>query len=58
MHELALCRALVSQVNEIAHMPNRLVCGACGDWRTDLLEMLHSSVELDVPEPTEATRNV
>jgi hydrogenase nickel incorporation protein HypA/HybF len=32
--------------------PNRLVCGACGDWRTDLAagdEMLLLSVELDVP---------
>lgn len=32
---------------------NRLLCGACGDWRTDLLsgdEMLLLRVELDVHE--------
>jgi hydrogenase nickel incorporation protein HypA/HybF len=123
MHELAICRALVSQVNEIARsraarvhsvrvalgplagiepqllaqayplagagtaaagsrlaiettplrvrcracgtettpVPNRLVCGACGDWRTDLLagdEMLLLSVELDVPEPAEGAPDV
>lgn len=31
--------------------PNRLVCGVCGDWRTELLsgdELLLVSVELDV----------
>ena len=30
--------------------PNRLLCGACGDWHTQLLsgdEMLLASVELD-----------
>jgi hydrogenase nickel incorporation protein HypA/HybF len=33
--------------------PNRLLCHACGDWRTELLagdEMLLLSVELDIPE--------
>ena len=123
MHELAVCQALISQVNEIARsraarvhavriglgplagieprllaeayplagagtaaegsrlaiettplrvrcracgsettaLPNRLVCGACGDWRTDLIagdEMLLLSVELDVPEPAMETRDV
>jgi hydrogenase nickel incorporation protein HypA/HybF len=123
MHELAICQALVSQVNEIARsraarvhavrvglgplagieprllaaayplagagtavegsrlaiettllrvrcraceaettpLPNRLVCGACGDWRTDLVtgdEMLLLSVELDVPETALETRDV
>jgi Zn finger protein HypA/HybF involved in hydrogenase expression len=38
-----------------------LVCGACGDWRTDLVagdEMLLLSVELDVPVSAEATPDV
>ena len=33
--------------------PNRLLCGACGDWQTDLLsgdEMMLLRVELEVPE--------
>jgi hydrogenase nickel incorporation protein HypA/HybF len=33
--------------------PNRLICGACGDWHTQLLsgdEMLLASVELVKPE--------
>ena len=33
--------------------PNRLLCGVCGDWRTQLIsgdEMLLASVELDVEE--------
>lgn len=33
--------------------PNRLICGACGDWRTRLLsgdEMLLASLELRVPD--------
>ena len=33
--------------------PNRLVCGACGDWHTELLsgdEMLLTSVELELEE--------
>ena len=32
---------------------NRLLCGACGDWQTDLLagdEMLLLSVELELPD--------
>lgn len=36
---------------------NRLVCGHCGDWRTELLsgdEMLLVSVELDKTRPREA----
>jgi len=36
---------------------NRLVCGRCGDWRTELLsgdEMLLISVELDKRRPPEA----
>lgn len=35
---------------ETAAEPNRLVCGACGDWHTQLLsgdEMLLASVELE-----------
>ena len=35
---------------------NRLVCGLCGDWRTELLsgdEMLLVSVELDKTSPPE-----
>ncbi|HXY98492.1 MAG TPA: hydrogenase maturation nickel metallochaperone HypA [Stellaceae bacterium] len=33
--------------------PNRLLCGACGDWRTDVVsgdEMMLLRVELEVPE--------
>jgi len=33
--------------------PNRLVCGACGDWHTELLsgdELLLASVELELEE--------
>jgi hydrogenase nickel incorporation protein HypA/HybF len=33
--------------------PNRLLCGACGDWHTRLVsgdEMLLASLELSVPE--------
>ena len=33
--------------------PNRLVCGACGDWHTELLsgdEMLLASLELELEE--------
>jgi hydrogenase nickel incorporation protein HypA/HybF len=33
--------------------PNRLLCDACGDWRTDLLagdELLLLSVEFEIPE--------
>jgi hydrogenase nickel incorporation protein HypA/HybF len=40
---------------------NRLVCGACGDWKTDLLagdEMLLLSVELELPEPAIGGRHV
>jgi hydrogenase nickel incorporation protein HypA/HybF len=35
---------------ESAALPNRLVCGACGDWRTTLLsgdELILESVELE-----------
>jgi hydrogenase nickel incorporation protein HypA/HybF len=38
---------------ESAAAPNRLLCGACGDWRTNLVsgdEMMLLRVELDVPE--------
>jgi hydrogenase nickel incorporation protein HypA/HybF len=41
---------------ESAALPNRLVCSACNDWRTDLLsgdEMLLLSVELDTRENAE-----
>lgn len=34
--------------------PNRLVCGACGDWRTEVVsgdELILETVELDLPEP-------
>ena len=34
-------------------VPNRLVCGACGDWRTELLqggEMLLTSLDLELEE--------
>jgi hydrogenase nickel incorporation protein HypA/HybF len=34
--------------------PNRLVCGACGDWRTELVagdEMLLLRLELETPQP-------
>jgi hydrogenase nickel incorporation protein HypA/HybF len=33
--------------------PNKLVCGACGDWHTELVsgdEMILETIELDVPE--------
>jgi hydrogenase nickel incorporation protein HypA/HybF len=52
------CRACGTETTPV---PNRLVCGACGDWRTDLLagdEMLLLSVELDVPEPAEGAPDV
>jgi hydrogenase nickel incorporation protein HypA/HybF len=42
---------------ESAAAVSRLLCGACGDWQTDLVagdEMLLLSVELDVPETAEA----
>jgi hydrogenase nickel incorporation protein HypA/HybF len=38
---------------ESAPPPNRLLCDACGDWRTDLLagdELLLLSVEFDTTE--------
>jgi hydrogenase nickel incorporation protein HypA/HybF len=38
--------------------PNRLVCGSCGDWRTELLtgdEMLLLTVELETSDDAEAT---
>ncbi len=38
---------------ESAPPPNRLLCGACGDWRTELLEgdeMMLLSVELEISE--------
>lgn len=46
---------------ESAAAPNRLLCGACGDWRTDLVsgdEMLLLRVELDVPEAALEARHV
>jgi hydrogenase nickel incorporation protein HypA/HybF len=36
--------------------PNRLLCGACGDWHTRLVsgdEMLLASLELSIPEEAE-----
>ncbi len=36
--------------------PNRLLCGACGDWQTRMIggdELLLASVELIQPEPAE-----
>ncbi|TCJ11845.1 hydrogenase maturation nickel metallochaperone HypA [Parasulfuritortus cantonensis] len=33
--------------------PNKLVCGACGDWRTEVVsgdELILETVELDIPE--------
>lgn len=33
--------------------PNRLLCGACGDWRTQVVsgdELILETVELDIPE--------
>lgn len=36
--------------------PNRLLCGACGDWHTRLVsgdEMLLASLELSIPEEPE-----
>lgn len=38
---------------ETAAAPNRLLCGSCGDWRTDLLsgdELLLLTVELETNE--------
>jgi hydrogenase nickel incorporation protein HypA/HybF len=35
-------------------LPNRLLCGACGDWQTRLVsgdEMLLANLELTLPEP-------
>ncbi len=35
--------------------PNRLICGACGDWHTRLVsgdELLLANLELSVPEPS------
>lgn len=43
---------------ETEALPNRLVCGQCGDWKTDVIsgdELLLSSVELlrgSEPEPS------
>ncbi|NBC12274.1 MAG: hydrogenase nickel incorporation protein HypA [Gammaproteobacteria bacterium] len=37
--------------------PNRLLCGACGDWHTRLVsgdEMLLANLELTVPEEADA----
>ena len=34
--------------------PNRLICGACGDWHTRLVsgdEMLLANLELRIPDP-------
>lgn len=36
---------------ETAAIPNRLLCGACGDWRTDIVsgdEMMLMQLELEV----------
>jgi hydrogenase nickel incorporation protein HypA/HybF len=36
--------------------PNRLLCGACGDWHTRLVsgdEMLLASLELSIPEESD-----
>jgi hydrogenase nickel incorporation protein HypA/HybF len=33
--------------------PNKLVCGACGEWRTEVVsgsELILETVELDIPE--------
>jgi len=41
---------------ETVAKPNRLVCGACGDWHTELLagdEMLLLTVELETDEDAE-----
>ena len=38
--------------------PNRLVCGHCGDWRTELLcgdELLLVQLELEQPDPPAAS---
>jgi hydrogenase nickel incorporation protein HypA/HybF len=48
------CRACGA---ETTAAPNRLICAACEDWRTELVsgdEMLLLSVELDVPQNLEA----
>ena len=40
-------------------LPNRLVCGHCGDYHTQLIsgdEMLLASVELDIDTPTHPTQ--
>ncbi len=40
---------------ETEAQPNRLVCGACGDWQTRLVsgdELLLASVELAATDPT------
>ena len=40
--------------------PNRLVCGACGDWHTRLVsgdELLLASVELDIDAAAGGTRH-
>lgn len=38
---------------ETVAKPNNLVCGACGDWRTEVVsgdELILETVELDIPE--------
>jgi hydrogenase nickel incorporation protein HypA/HybF len=43
---------------ETVAKPNRLVCGACGDWHTELLtgnEMLLLRVELETSDEAEVT---
>lgn len=37
-------------------LPNRLLCGSCGDWHTQVIsgdEMILERVELDIPESAE-----
>ncbi len=37
-------------------LPNRLLCGSCGDWHTELIagdELILESVELQLPELSE-----
>lgn len=44
------CRSCGAETDAL---PNRLLCGACGDWRTDLVagdELMLMSLELEMPE--------
>ena len=45
------CRSCATETEAT---PNNLVCGACGDWRTEMVsgdELILESLEMDIPEP-------